>query len=683
MQQNAYKKYLCLIEMSIKKIAILFTGFVLFANGGLFAQVCTALGQNPETAFPVCGTATFAQTSVPICGNRAVPSQCTGTLFTDKNPFWYRITCFSTGTLGFVITPTSLSDDYDWQLFDVTGRNPQDVYTVPSLFVACNWSGEGGLTGASAAGTSLVRCEGFGVPLFSSMPNLIAGHTYLLLVSHFTDTQIGYSLSFGGGTAVITDPLNPHLSGATASCDGKIIRLKLNKKMKCNTLAANGSDFTLNAGSSSVIGASGVGCSNSFDMDSVILTLNNPLPPGNYTLRIGNGSDGNTLLDNCNRAVPVGETIPLQVLPIAPTPMDSLTKVGCAPATLELVFKKPILCNSISTNGSEFIVTGPSSVTVTGALAACSGGLTSKISVRLARPIQQGGTYTLQLQNGTDGNTLLDECSQSTPAGSAISLNVSDTVNADFTFDILYGCQTNNVQYMHPGGNGITSWNWNFDNRSNSTQQSPLITYTDFTPKRSTLVVSNGVCKDTAALPVVFNNLLEAAFEGTEFSCPNDGAVFIDKSRGDVTGYSWTFGNGNTSTLQNPPPQFYAVTATTRDETVRLVIRNSYGCEDTATQLIKVVNNCYIAVPTAFTPNGDGLNDFLYPLNAYKAKDLNFSVYNRFGQRLFFTNNWTNKWDGTFNGQAVDAGTYVWMLIYTNTETNMKVEQKGTAILIR
>jgi gliding motility-associated-like protein len=99
--------------------------------------------------------------------------------------------------------------------------------------------------------------------------------------------------------------------------------------------------------------------------------------------------------------------------------------------------------------------------------------------------------------------------------------------------------------------------------------------------------------------------------------------------------------------------------------------------------LIKVVNNCYIAVPSAFTPNGDGLNDFLYPLNAYKAKDLNFSVYNRFGQRLFVTTNWTNKWDGTFKGQGVETGTYVWMLTYTNSDTNKKVEQKGTAILIR
>ena len=669
--------------MILKKLTSLLIVLLFFANSFLYAQVCTALGQNPETAFPVCGTSTFSQTSVPICGNKAVPSQCTGTLFTDKNPFWYRFTCFTSGTLGFLITPVSLSDDYDWQLFDITGRNPQDVYTVPSLFVACNWSGEGGLTGASAAGNSLVRCEGPGVPLFSSMPALVAGRTYLLLISHFTDTQIGYSLSFGGGTAIITDPLNPHLATASASCDGKLIRVKLNKKMKCKTLALNGSDFTLNTAATSIISATGAGCSSSFDMDSVLLTLNNPLPPGNYTLTINNGADGNTLLDNCNRAVPAAENVPLIILPIAPTAMDSVRQVGCSPKSIELIFKKPLLCSSVAANGTDFTVTGPSAVTVTGAVGICVGGLTTGIAVQLSAPIQLGGLYTIRLQNGSDGNTLLDECNQSTPVGSSISFVVSDTVNANFGYNTLYGCEENSVQYNHIAGNGINSWSWNFDNIRSSILQNPLIRYDDFFTKKTTLVVSNGVCSDTASASVVFNNLLEADFEGPEFACPDDVITYVNKGQGTITGYNWTFGNGSNSTLKDPPAQSYPVPSVTRDETVRLIIRNSYGCADTATKKIKVVNNCYIAVPSAFTPNGDGLNDYLYPLNAYKARDLSFSVYNRFGQRLFFTENWTVKWDGNFKGQGADLGTYVWILNYFNIETNKRVQQKGTTILIR
>ena len=667
----------------MKKTLLFCLILFLFFSNNLTAQVCTTLGQNPETAFPVCGTASFSQLSVPICGGRTVPSRCNGTLFEDKNPFWYRFTCFTSGTLGFVITPTSLSDDYDWQLFDITNRNPQEIYTNAGLFVACNWSGEGGLTGASSAGTTLVRCEGPGVPLFSSMPALVAGRTYLLLVSHFTDTQIGYSLSFGGGTASITDPVEPHLKTASAACDGTTVRIKLNKKMKCKSLAANGSDFSINTTGTSIINAEGIGCSTSFDMDSVVLTLTNPLAPGNYTLTVGNGSDANTLQDNCDRLIPVAENIPLTVFPIIPTPMDSLTKIGCAPNSLQLIFRKPILCNSIAADGSDFIITGPAAVTVTGATGTCVNVVSSSIAVQLSAPLQVGGSYTIQLQNGSDGNTIIDECGQQTPAGSAITFVVSDTVNANFTFAIVYGCSQNTIQYNHSGNNNVNSWVWNFDNSRTSNLQNPFVTYTDFREKKTTLIVSNGVCKDTASVPVIFDNLLNASFKGTALVCPDDPAVFTDQSEGKIISWEWSFGNLNRVNVQNPPSQFFPVSNTTRDERVQLIIRNSYGCADTATQNIKVINNCYIAVPSAFTPNGDGMNDFLYPLNAYKANDLSFSVYNRFGQRVFFTKDWTNKWDGKIKGQGADTGAYVWILTYINSDTNLKVEQKGTTILIR
>src|ERR1051325_8149941 len=102
---------------------------LLHSSGLLVAQVCTNLGQNPATAFPVCGSATFTQSTVAICGQRSIPTQCRGNIFQDRNPYWYKFTCFAAGTLGFVITPNTLTDDYDWQLFDVTGHSPDDVYT--------------------------------------------------------------------------------------------------------------------------------------------------------------------------------------------------------------------------------------------------------------------------------------------------------------------------------------------------------------------------------------------------------------------------------------------------------------------------------------------------------------------------------------------------------------------------
>jgi hypothetical protein len=54
----------------------------------------------------------------------------------DKNPFWYRFSCYQAGTLGLLITPANLGDDYDWQLYDITGVTDLNrVYTDASIFV--------------------------------------------------------------------------------------------------------------------------------------------------------------------------------------------------------------------------------------------------------------------------------------------------------------------------------------------------------------------------------------------------------------------------------------------------------------------------------------------------------------------------------------------------------------------
>jgi gliding motility-associated-like protein len=677
----------------MKQILLTLLIFYFFAFTA-FAQPCSLPGMTPSSAIPVCGTTPFVQPQLANCtGDPVAIRGCTDNATSDR-AFWYKFTCYQTGTLGFVIRGVNVNDDYDWCLFDITGRNPNEVFTNNTLQVSLNLYGIGGEpsppfpqtpTGCIPGGSGDVHCSGAAntnTP-FNRMPTITAGREYLLMVNNFTNSTDGYTLTFTGGTASITDPLLPRLSRASSACDTRQVRVKLNKKMKCSSLAANGSDFTINAPGNSIVSATGIGCSNGFDMDSVILTMANPLPAGNYIVTAATGTDNNTLLDYCDRNVPVGDNIPLVIAPLIPTPMDSLTRPGCAPVSLNLVFSKSISCSSVAADGTDFIITGPTPVTVVSAAGTCTNGFSGNITVQLGGPIQVGGTYRIRLQNGTDANTLLDECSLQTPAGSFIDFVVADTVNAGFTYSIVYGCAQNTVQYNHPGANGINSWQWNFDGIRTSSLQNPLISYTDFRVKNTSLIVSNGVCRDTAAVSIFFDNLLIAAFEGPEFACPNEPATFVNQSEGTISSYQWSFGSGITSVLENPLPVTYPVPMTTRDETVRLIVRNSFGCADTATHTIKVVNNCYIAVPSAFTPNNDGLNDYLYPLNAYKAKDLTFSVYNRFGQRIFFTRNWLDKWDGNFKGQGADPGTYVWTLQYIHTDTNLRVEQKGTVILIR
>ena len=675
--------YLCLV---------LLMGFVSFDS---YSQtLCNTLGQNPGTAFPVCGTDTFMQESVPLCGDRQIPTKgCSTENLTDKNPFWYRFTCFTAGTLGFKITPKDLGEDYDWQLFDITNRNPADVYTDESLFVACNWSGEKGITGASEAGIKLTTCgSSSGPPYespFSLMPQLIETHEYILLVSHYSDTQKGYSLSFGGanaGTANITDPAEPNLASARAICDGIKMTVKLNKKMKCSSLNPDGSDFTVTPALAPIIKAEGVNCNNGFDMDSIILTLANPIPPGNYQITIKNDTNGINLLDNCNRGIPSGQSLPVTVFPLFPTPMDSIKTIGCAPDVLELVFNKPMLCNTIASDGSDFkVLGGGGSQTVLKAAGICSAdGLTNIIQVTLAQSLQKKGIYRIELQVGTDGNTILNECGKETAAGSFLNFNVKDTVSAAFTYTVKLGCKIDSINFTHDGRNEVNYWQWTFDDNIKSSAKDTAIHYKIFGTKNASLIVSNGVCSDTSAISTIqLDNYLEAAFESTVVVCPGDPATFKDKSINNIIGWNWTFGNGSSSNLKIPPAQFYPSGSVTRDLPVRLIVQNNIGCFDTAINTIRVVGNCYIAVPKAFSPNSDGLNDYLYPTNAYKARDLHFVIYNRGGQKIFETTDWTNKWDGSFKGNPQDPGTYVWTLVYTNIETGQRFNLKGSTVLIR
>lgn len=458
--------------------------------------------------------------------------------------------------------------------------------------------------------------------------------------------------------------------------------------MKCSSLNADGSDFTITPAFAPVVSAVGVNCNNGFDMDSIVLTLASPVPPGNYTITVRNDAAGTNLLDNCGRTIPTGSNLAVTVFPLFPTPMDSLTKFGCAPDMLELVFNKPMQCNSISADGSDFVITaGPSPVSVASAAGICNAdGLSHVIQVKLATPIQQGGNYRITLKTGADGNTIFNECGKETAAGSFINFTAADTVSAVFNYRIRLGCKADTIDYSHDGRNGVNSWKWGFDNNISSAAKDTSLTYAVFGNKTATLIVSNGVCSDSATVnSILLDNVVKAGFEATAVVCPGDPAVFKDKSINRIREWQWDFGNGSGSTLQEPPPQFYAADNNNviKDLPVRLIVTNDIGCSDTAAGAIRVVGNCYIAVPKAFTPNGDGLNDYLYPTNAYKARDLYFAVYNRGGQKIFETRDWTNKWDGAFKGNPQDPGTYVWLLSYTNIDSGKRFEMKGSTVLLR
>lgn len=654
----------------------------------MFAQACTTLGQTPSTAFPVCGTTVFTQASVPLCATNSlfVPG-CSGdgANYENRNPFFYRFTCFVSGTLGFLITPLAANEDYDWQLYDITGRDPNEIFTNNSLVVTGNWAGTYGPTGASASGVPGIQCASdptAGANTFATMPNLVQGHEYLLLISHFTNTQSGYNLSFGGGTAVITDPTEPHLQSAKADCDGTKITVKLNKKVRCNSITLTGTEFILLPAVTTVVAAVPDSCAFAFDFDEITLTLAAPLTNGNYQLVINNGTDANTLLDNCARAIPQNEQVPFTYAIPQPIFADSIGRVGCASDSIKIYFPKKISCASIAANGSDFSVSGPAPLTILSASGNCVDGKTEYVVVKFTTPVYTGGTYQLSLRAGNDGTILVDECGQEMPI-QTLPFIAADTVNASFTYTAVYGCQRDTFLFSHNGAHNVNSWNWTFNTITATTQNHTIIF-----PATSTndiqLIVSNGVCKDTVTTQVVLSNEVKASFTMPDIICPEDPLEVVNTSTGQISSWLWKYDVVGSSTLKDPPPFLFPTINREAYYTVKLLAYNSsLGCADSARKTLTVLDHCLIEVPSGFTPNNDGLNDFFQPHNALKADNYEFKVYNRWGQLVFQSRNWREKWDGKINGAYQTTGVFVWMLSYTHRDTGKQVFRKGTVTLIR
>lgn len=659
---------------------------LLFISFTARSQTFPVTGQLPSTAFPVCGTKSFSQSVVPIGSTHllAVPG-CD--FYPDTNPFWYEFTCFSGGTLGFVITPkNSRKDDYDWMLFDITGHIPSDVFTDPSLVVTANWAGTYGLTGARNGGSNRIECASDPadrVPTFSKMPTLKQGHKYLLLISHYTQTQSGYSLTFNGGTAVITDPKEPHLQSVDVHCDRQALTLVLNKQMQCSSLASDGSDFTISSYSGTVARASGVHCSNGFDMDSIQITLSGPMDPGNYSIIMKTGSDNNTLLDDCGRPIPEGESIPFTVLPSHPTPFDSLSPPACALNEVEFIFSDAIQCSTIAQDGSDFTISGDPGVFITKAEGVCIDGLTRSVRVGLNAPILKSGNFTVSLIRGHDGNTIINECGIETPPGLSLSFSTKDTVSAAFGYSTTLGCRYDSIKLDYQPANGVNKWIWNVDSVFTSDLLSPTLVETLFGIKNLQHIVSNGFCSDTVNTLVNLDNTLKASFQYPGEVCPKDLANITNTSIGKIISWQWDFGDGSSSLDQSPEPHLFPNTWAGLTYIVRLVVQNNLGCFDTSSAPITKLQSCFITVPNAFTPNGDGKNDFLYPLNAFMAQNLEFRVFNRYGQLVFMTHDWTNKWDGTIGGKPQPTGSYVWTLRYTDGSSGKSFFYRGLTVLIR
>jgi gliding motility-associated-like protein len=142
--------------------------------------------------------------------------------------------------------------------------------------------------------------------------------------------------------------------------------------------------------------------------------------------------------------------------------------------------------------------------------------------------------------------------------------------------------------------------------------------------------------------------------------------------------YEWTPAIG----LNNPSSPTPLVTATTEREYI-VTITTDQGCTTNDTVLVKIGTSekKAVVVPTAFTPDGNGVNDRLRPLGNLVSLDY-FRIFNRWGAMLYQTTEWGTGWDGRYKGVAQPAETYTWVLS-GKTADGQTLKLSGKTLLIR
>lgn len=114
-----------------------------------------------------------------------------------------------------------------------------------------------------------------------------------------------------------------------------------------------------------------------------------------------------------------------------------------------------------------------------------------------------------------------------------------------------------------------------------------------------------------------------------------------------------------------------------------LVVRNKWGCSDTAIKSLKVLDEFLIYVPNSFTPNSDGLNEVFLPKMINPGTAYTFEIFDRWGSRLYSSNDPATGWNGSYKGQPCKMDTYIWKIQVMSGESGKINNYTGHVNLIR
>lgn len=116
--------------------------------------------------------------------------------------------------------------------------------------------------------------------------------------------------------------------------------------------------------------------------------------------------------------------------------------------------------------------------------------------------------------------------------------------------------------------------------------------------------------------------------------------------------------------------------------TYYMTVTNAYGCTASDSVIVNVTNDFEVWIPNIFNPNGSGYNDVFY-VRGKGIAEIEFLIFDRWGQLVFESSSVDNGWDGTINGEPANGGVYVYLVRAYSYTSDEPAEYKGNVTLIR
>lgn len=337
--------------------------------------------------------------------------------------------------------------------------------------------------------------------------------------------------------------------------------------------------------------------------------------------------------------------------------LTSTNNQGCNPATdvMSITFKPAPLadftasieCVGDNTIFNDISVATPNSVN---SWNWNFGDLTTSIAQNPLHPYTASGTFTVTLIAGSS-NGCYDTIQK--------QVTVNPLPIANFTVNTP--CEGSPVTFTDQSfisTGAVTQWDYDFgDGSAHGTNQVVNHVFPGTGTFNVTLEVTSALgCSDTVIIPVTIIPRPNAAFTMS----PNpvlalEAVQFTDLSSGTtpIIDWYWNFGDSAGINQQNPTHVYNNGGVYYVD----LIVTDQNSCTDTARN--EMIVTLLPAVPSGFTPNGDGEND-VFRVRGGPFESIVFRVYNSWGQLIFSTTDQNEGWDGTFKGEDQPMGVYTW-----------------------